>query len=75
MYVCVYMYIALNALCDELMNELAHACTEFDNDKNVGAIVLTGSEKAFAGMIYIYIYVCICVSICYTFVYLWQYLV
>lgn len=39
---------ALNALCDELMSELGEALREFDSDKSVGAIVLTGSDKAFA---------------------------
>lgn len=40
---------ALNALCAELMNETAEALQNFQNDKDIGAIVLTGSEKAFAG--------------------------
>lgn len=40
---------ALNALCDQLVRELNHACEEFENDSTVGAIVMTGSEKAFAG--------------------------
>jgi enoyl-CoA hydratase/carnithine racemase len=39
---------ALNALCDGLLNDVIHAATAFDNDDNVGAIVITGSEKAFA---------------------------
>ena len=39
---------ALNALCDGLMAEVAEAMKEYDSDSNVGAIVLTGSEKAFA---------------------------
>ncbi|NP_001229581.1 enoyl CoA hydratase, short chain, 1, mitochondrial [Strongylocentrotus purpuratus] len=39
---------ALNALKDDLMNELALALDVFEADKNVGAIVVTGSEKAFA---------------------------
>jgi enoyl-CoA hydratase len=39
---------ALNALCDQLMEELGHALRGFDADPGVGAIVLTGSEKAFA---------------------------
>ncbi|XP_013404583.1 enoyl-CoA hydratase, mitochondrial [Lingula anatina] len=39
---------ALNALCDELMVELTQAVTDFENDGNVGCIVITGSEKAFA---------------------------
>ena len=40
---------ALNALCDQLMAEMQDALDDFENDKTVGAIVITGSEKAFAG--------------------------
>lgn len=39
---------ALNALCAGLMDELIRALNEMDNDPTIGAIVLTGSEKAFA---------------------------
>jgi enoyl-CoA hydratase len=39
---------ALNALNDSLMDELGVALKAFDADDNIGAIVLTGSEKAFA---------------------------
>ncbi|NYT63286.1 enoyl-CoA hydratase [Alcaligenaceae bacterium] len=39
---------ALNALNNELIDELAQAMRDFDTDDNIGAIVLTGSEKAFA---------------------------
>ncbi|HTW27911.1 MAG TPA: enoyl-CoA hydratase [Acetobacteraceae bacterium] len=39
---------ALNALCDELMEELGAQMLAFDADSSIGAIVLTGSEKAFA---------------------------
>jgi 1,4-dihydroxy-2-naphthoyl-CoA synthase len=39
---------ALNALCNGLMQEVADALDVFENDKDVGAIVITGSEKAFA---------------------------
>lgn len=39
---------ALNALNDKLMDELAVALLQFDGDENIGCIVLTGSEKAFA---------------------------
>ena len=39
---------ALNALCDELMAELAEAATGFDADLAIAAIIITGSEKAFA---------------------------
>ena len=39
---------ALNALSDDLMKELTDALSTFDNDSSVGAIVITGNEKAFA---------------------------
>lgn len=39
---------ALNALCAGLMNEVADALKKFDEDKSIAAMVLTGSEKAFA---------------------------
>src|SRR5690606_17819467 len=39
---------ALNALSNELVDELAQALWGFDADDGIGAIVLTGSEKAFA---------------------------
>lgn len=39
---------ALNALCDGLMKEVETAMNKLDNDPGVAAIVLTGSEKAFA---------------------------
>ncbi|WP_322106959.1 enoyl-CoA hydratase [Paraburkholderia sp. J41] len=39
---------ALNALNDALMDELGAALKAFDADEGVGAIVITGSEKAFA---------------------------
>ena len=38
----------LNALNDELMDELGAALLGFDADDNVGCIIITGSEKAFA---------------------------
>jgi enoyl-CoA hydratase len=38
----------LNALNDALMDELGDALARFDADEAVGAIVLTGSDKAFA---------------------------
>jgi enoyl-CoA hydratase len=38
----------LNALNDTLMNELGQALLAFDADERIGAIVLTGSDKAFA---------------------------
>ncbi|MEM5345832.1 enoyl-CoA hydratase [Paraburkholderia azotifigens] len=39
---------ALNALNDALMDELGEALRAFDSDENIGAVVITGSEKAFA---------------------------
>lgn len=38
----------LNALCDQLMSEINHALEHFNSDSSIAAIVLTGSEKAFA---------------------------
>lgn len=40
---------ALNALCSDLITELNQALEAFEVDPAVGAIVLTGGEKAFAG--------------------------
>ena len=39
---------ALNALNDQLMNELGEALRNFDADEKIGCIIITGSEKAFA---------------------------
>jgi enoyl-CoA hydratase len=39
---------ALNALCAALIGELGTALDDFESDPEIGAIVLTGSEKAFA---------------------------
>ena len=39
---------ALNALCDALIRELGQALDAFEGDDRIGAIVLTGSDKAFA---------------------------
>ncbi|KAJ1759302.1 putative enoyl-CoA hydratase, mitochondrial [Coemansia sp. RSA 1752] len=39
---------ALNALCSELFHEINDALARFDNDSSIGAVVLTGSERAFA---------------------------
>mgnify|MGYP001617597189 FL=1 len=39
---------ALNALNDALMDELGSALAQFDADENIGCIVITGSDKAFA---------------------------
>ncbi len=38
----------LNALNDELMDELGHALKAFDADDAIGCIVVTGGDKAFA---------------------------
>src|SRR5215467_499029 len=38
----------LNALNAQLMQELAKAMYAYDADEGIGAIVITGSEKAFA---------------------------
>lgn len=40
---------ALNALSDGLMTELVDALQKYDTDKDISAMILTGSEKAFAG--------------------------
>ena len=39
---------ALNALCSPLMVELNEVLDQFESDNAIGAMVLTGSEKAFA---------------------------
>jgi len=39
---------ALNALCDQLMGELGQALRDHDADPAIAAIVITGSERAFA---------------------------
>ena len=39
---------ALNALSDDLMDELGHALGNFEADDAIGASIITGSEKAFA---------------------------
>jgi len=38
----------LNALNDQLMNELGEALLGFDADDDIGCMIITGSEKAFA---------------------------
>lgn len=38
----------LNALNDQLMTELGQALMEFDANEDIGAMVITGSDKAFA---------------------------
>ncbi|MFE1646825.1 enoyl-CoA hydratase-related protein [Microbacterium sp. P01] len=39
---------ALNALNAQLMRDVVSAATAFDDDEGIGAIVLTGSDRAFA---------------------------
>ncbi|HBA34605.1 MAG TPA: enoyl-CoA hydratase, partial [Gammaproteobacteria bacterium] len=39
---------ALNALSNGLMDDLTAGLNELEGDDSIGAIVLTGSEKAFA---------------------------
>jgi enoyl-CoA hydratase len=39
---------ALNALCDQLMAELGAQLLAWDADPAIGAIIITGSERAFA---------------------------
>lgn len=39
---------ALNALCDALFEDLIHAVRAFEDDDEIGCIVVTGSGKAFA---------------------------
>lgn len=39
---------ALNALNDQLMDELGHALKSFEQNEHIGCIVITGSEKTFA---------------------------
>merc|ERR1711976_814689 len=39
---------ALNALCSPLMDEVESALKSFDGNKDVGCVVITGSERAFA---------------------------
>jgi enoyl-CoA hydratase len=38
----------LNALNRQMMNEITHAAAAFDADPGIGAIIITGSDKAFA---------------------------
>ncbi len=39
---------ALNALCAQLIEELGRALDDMEEDEEIGAVVITGSEKAFA---------------------------
>lgn len=40
---------ALNALCGDLFTEVNEALRSYDKNENIGAVVITGSKKAFAG--------------------------
>lgn len=39
---------ALNALCDALFDDLVHAATALNNEPDIGCLVITGCNKAFA---------------------------
>jgi len=39
---------ALNALCTAMMTQVAHALDSLEQDDEIGCVILTGSEKAFA---------------------------
>lgn len=39
---------ALNALCTEMMKQVAHALSDLEADDAIGCVILTGSDKAFA---------------------------
>lgn len=52
---------ALNALCGDLFIEVNEALRNYDNNDNVGAVVITGSEKAFAGKWYATFWVSRCI--------------
>lgn len=43
---------AFNALSNGLMTELGSVLDEFENDDEVATVVLTGSERAFAGNLF-----------------------
>jgi enoyl-CoA hydratase/carnithine racemase len=59
---------ALNALCNALMVDVNNALDEFQKDDSVGAIVLTGSERAFAaGKLIFYVFLTQRILIKYTF--------
>lgn len=39
---------ALNALCNQLMKEVGSAIDNFEHNEKIGALIITGNEKAFA---------------------------
>jgi enoyl-CoA hydratase len=49
---------ALNALNSTIIGEINAAARAYDDDAGVGAIVITGSEKAFAAG------ACVCACVC-----------
>ena len=48
---------ALNALFDPLMADLTKALDISENDPDIGCVVLTGSEKAFAGKMKTFVHI------------------
>ncbi len=46
--ICLNRPKQLNALNDQLMDELGHALKAFDAHSDIGCMIITGSEKAFA---------------------------
>lgn len=40
---------AFNALCDSLISEISCVLRDAEADNDVGAIVITGSDRAFSG--------------------------
>ncbi len=46
---------ARNALCDPLMRELSSALDAFEVDPAIGAVVITGDDKAFAGLWFFFV--------------------
>lgn len=49
---------ALNALCDGLIVEVSKAIDDLEGDKDIAAIVITGSGRAFAGSLKQYLFIC-----------------
>ena len=43
---------ALNALCNALFDDLEDALNDMEKNPEIGCIILTGSEKAFAAGLY-----------------------
>ena len=49
---------ALNALCNGLVVEVSKALDDLEKDKNIAAVVITGSGRAFAGSLKQYLFIC-----------------